>query len=101
MGSRGDDESRYVGRGWNLNTDDVLANREQVIEVRSGRFPKDHRNRRTVFVGASDLTIDGRQLHVDLVSVCRGALMMVVAVGIALVDVQHCRLGVEAEKGCT
>ena len=98
MGSRRDDEVRYVGRGWNLNTDDVLAQREQVIDVRSGRFPEDDRNCRTVFVGRLDLRIDGRQLHVDLVSVSRGAVVMVVAVGVALVDVQHCRLGVEADE---
>ena len=50
MGSRRDDELRYVGRGWNLNIDDVLANREQVIDVRSGRFPEDDRNCGTVIV---------------------------------------------------
>ena len=98
MGSRRNDELRYVGGGWNLNTDDILANREQVIDVRSGRFPEDDRNCRTVFVGRLDLRIDGRQLHVDLVSVSGGAVVMVVAVGVALVNVQHCRLGVEAEE---
>ena len=100
MGSRRDDELRDVRRGWNLNTDDVLANREQVIDLRSGRFPEDDRNCRTVFVGGLDLRMDGRQLHVDLVSVSRGAVVvMVVAVGVALVDMQHRRLGIETDEG--
>lgn len=98
MGSRCDNELRYVGRGWNLNTDDVLANREQVIALRSGCFPEGDRNCRAVFVGCRHLGIDGRQLPVDLVSVSGGAAMMVVAVGLALVDVQHCRLGIEADE---
>lgn len=99
MGSRRDDELRYVGPGWSLNTDDVLANRKQAMDVTSGRFPEDDWNCRAIFVGGLDLRVDWRQLDVDLVSVSRGALVMVVAVGIALVDVQHRRLGVEAEKG--
>jgi hypothetical protein len=36
---------------------------------------------------------------VDLVSVSGGAVVMVVAVGVALVHVQHRRLGIEAEQG--
>ena len=98
MGSRRDDELRYVGRGCNLNTDDVLANREQVIDVRGSCFREDDRNCRTVVVGGLDPSIDGRPLNVDLVSVSSGAVVMVVAVAVALVDVQHSRLSIEAEE---
>ena len=98
MRSRGDDELRYVRGGWNFNTDEVLADREQVIDLRSGRFPENDRYCRTVFVGGLDLRIGGRQLHVDLVSVSGGAAVIVVVVGVALVNVQHRRLGIEAEE---
>ena len=37
----------------------------------------------------------------DLVSVSSWAVVMVVAVGIDLVDVQHCRFGIETEESCT
>ena len=37
----------------------------------------------------------------ELVSVNSRAVMMVVAVGIALVDVQHRCFGIEAEERCT
>ena len=98
MRSSGDDEWRYVVRGGHLSTDGILADREQVINLRRGRFPEDDGNCRTVFVGSLDVRIDGRQLNVDVVRVSGGAAVMVVAVGVALVDVQHCGLGVEAEE---
>ena len=98
MRARGDDELRYVGRGGPLSADGILADREQVINLRSGRVPEDDGNCRTVVVGGLDVRTDGRQFNVDVVRVSGGATVMVVAIGVALVDVQHGGLGVEAEE---
>ena len=98
MGSRRDHELRYVGGGWSLNINDVLTDREQVVDLRSGGFAEEDRNCRTVFVGGLDLRIDGRQFYADLVGVRCRAVVMVISVGVALVDVQHCRFGIEAEE---
>lgn len=37
----------------------------------------------------------------ELVNVSSRAVVMVIAVGVALVDVQHRRFGIEAEESCT
>lgn len=87
-----------MGRGRSLNADDVLTNREQAKNVRSGRLREDDWNCRTVVVWGSYLEIDRRQRHVDLVSVSGGTVMMVVAAGVAVVDVQQSRLGIEVEE---
>jgi len=98
VGSSCYDELQYVGRGRSLQTDDVRANREQVIDGSSGGLCEQHRNCRTLVVGSFHFRIGGRQLHMNLVRVNSGTVMMVVvAVGVALVDMQECRLGVEAE----
>jgi len=69
--------------------------------VRSGGLPEDDWNRRTVIVCGLNLSVDRRQLHTDLVSVSSRAVMMVVAIGVSLVDMQHRCFGIEAEESCT
>ena len=101
MGSSCDDELQYVGRGRSLKTDDVQARREQVIDGSSSGLCENHRNCRTVVVRGVHRSIDGRQLHMNLVNVSSRAVVMVVAVGVALVDVQYRCFGIEAEESCT
>ena len=98
MRSRGDDELRHVGRGGSLNSNDVLADREQVIDVTGGCLCEDYWNCRAVLIRGAHLRICWRQLHVDVVSVSGRALVVVVTVGVALVNVQHGRLGIETEE---
>ena len=98
MSSRCNDELRHVRRGRSLDAHEVLADREHVVDVKGGRLREHYRNCRTVFIRSADLRIDGSHLHVDLVSVSCGPVMIVIAVDIAFVDVQHCRFGVEAEE---
>ena len=98
MSSRCNDELRHVRRGRSFNSDDVLANREQVVDVKGGRLREGYRNRRTVFIRSAHYRTEGSQLHVDLVRVSCGAVMIVIAVDIACVHVHHCRFGIEAEE---
>ena len=101
MRSRCDDEQWYVERGRSLDTNDVFAHREQVIDVRSGGLGENDRDCRTVVVRSTHIRFEGRQLHVNLMRVCSRAVIMVIAVGIALVYVQQGRFGIEAEECCT
>ena len=89
---------RDVGRGRSLETYDVQAYREQVKDVSSSGLREDYRDCRTVVVRRAYLSVDGRQPYVNLMKMRSGAVMMVIAVGLALVHVQHGRLGVEAEE---
>ncbi len=66
--------------------------------LRSGGLREDHPDSRTIVVRGVQLGIRRRQLEPDLVSVRGSATMMVVAVGIAAVDVQQCRFGIETEE---
>ena len=98
MRSRGNDELRNVGRGGSLNSDDVLAHCEQIVDVRSGRLGEEYRNCRTVFIRFAHSRIKRSQLYVDLVSVSGRAVVVVVAVGVALVDVEHRGFGIHPEE---
>ena len=69
--------------------------------MRSGRLPEDDWDRRSVIVRGFDRRINRRQIYVDLVDVSGRAVVMVVAISGASVDVHHCGFGVEAEEGQT
>ena len=69
--------------------------------MRSGGLPQDDRNRRTAIVGGFHLGIAGRRIHMNLVNVSRRPVVMMVAIGVARVDVEQRRLGIEPEEGQT
>lgn len=65
--------------------------------MRSGGLAEDYWYRRMVSIRGVHCRIDGRRLRVNLVRVSLRADVMMVGVGGALVDVQHRRLGIDAD----
>jgi hypothetical protein len=96
--SRSHHELRYMRRDSSVNGNDRPRDAEQVKDVSSNRAREDDGNHRTVFIRGAHLRTDRRQLDLKVVRMSSWAVMMVVSVRVAVMDVQHGGLSIEAEE---